>query len=207
MPVIFMLFSFCPVQGRDATLCGQIGNSSSQAPANGKRCPRNGQLPPCTTSTPATAEGRSITFVRYFEKLEPRNTRKLHIVFNPASAVLDIQCTLPAAAPRLLTLRRVCHSSAKNHQPPLRSGRRRTYTAARLNLQLLPARVPGTPAALLIIKDQSEIPAAGPDPQLPHPRPLPRKRAPALPASPFSPPAMAAAPGGPWSQAPCRKVC
>ena len=45
------------------------------------------------------------------------------------------------------------------------SDRRRTYTAARLNLQLLPARVPVTPAALLIIKAQSETPAAGPAPQ------------------------------------------
>ena len=36
--------------------------------------------------------------------------RKLHNVFNPASAVLNIQCALPAATPRLPTLRRVCHS-------------------------------------------------------------------------------------------------
>lgn len=34
-----------------------------------------------------------------------------------------------------------------------------------------------------MIKDQSEIPAAGRDRQKPHPRPLLRKRAPALPAS------------------------
>ncbi len=90
----------------------QIGNSSSQAPANSKRWPRSGQVLPCTTSTPAMAEWQSITFVRYSEKLEPRNTRKLHIVFNPASAVLNIRCALPAVGPRLLTfrLRRVCHS-------------------------------------------------------------------------------------------------
>ena len=66
---------------------------------------------------------------------------------------------------------------------PRHTSRRRTYTAAHLNLQLLPELVPGTPAALLIIKDKSEIPAAGRDPQKPHPRPLPRKRTPALPAS------------------------
>ncbi len=51
------------------------------------------------------AEWQSITFVRYSEKLEPHNTRSLHIVFNPASAALNIQCALPASAPRLPTLR------------------------------------------------------------------------------------------------------
>ena len=103
-----------------------------------------------------------ITFVRYSEKLEPRKTRKLHIVFNPASLALNIQCALPAAEPRL-PIRRVCHSLAQDYQPALRSGRRRTYTSARFNLQLLPELVPSTPAALLIIKAQFEIPAAGRD--------------------------------------------
>ncbi len=56
------------------------------------------------------AEWQSITLVRYSEKLEPRNTPKLRIVFNPALAGLNIQSALPAATPRLLTLRRVCHS-------------------------------------------------------------------------------------------------
>ena len=47
-------------------------------------------------------------------------------------------------------LRRVCHSLAQDYQPALRSSRRRTYTAARFNLQLLLALVPGSAAALLI---------------------------------------------------------
>ncbi len=55
------------------------------------------------------AEWQSIIFVRYSAKLEPRNTRKLHNVFNSESAVLAIQCALQAARPRLLTLRRLCH--------------------------------------------------------------------------------------------------
>ena len=55
------------------------------------------------------AEWQSITFVRYSEKLAPLNTRSLHIVFNPASAVLNIQCAPQAAVPRLPKLRRVCH--------------------------------------------------------------------------------------------------
>ncbi len=102
----------------------KIGNSSLKPPSSYKRLSRSGQVPPCTTSTPATAEWQPITFVRYFENLEPRNTRKLHIVFNPASLALNIQCALPAAEPRL-PIRRVCHSLAQDYQPALRSGRRR----------------------------------------------------------------------------------
>ncbi len=101
-----------------------IGNSSLKTPSSYKRLSRSGQVPPCTTSTPATAEWQPITFVRYFEILKPRNTRKLHIDFNPASAVLAIQCVPPAAGLHL-PIRRVCHSLAQDYQPALRSGRRR----------------------------------------------------------------------------------
>ena len=87
----------------------RIGNSSLKTLFSYKRLSRSGQVQPCTTSTPATAEWQPITFVSYFEKLEPRNTRKLHIVFNPASAALNIQCALRATGPRLPKLRRVCH--------------------------------------------------------------------------------------------------
>ncbi len=55
------------------------------------------------------AEWQSITFVRYSEKLEPRDTRNLHNVINPSSAAPNIEGALPAVTPRLLTLRRVCH--------------------------------------------------------------------------------------------------
>ena len=41
----------------------RIGNSSYPAPADGKRWPRRGQVPPCTSSTTAIAEWQSITFV------------------------------------------------------------------------------------------------------------------------------------------------
>ncbi len=50
-----------------------------------------------------------ITFVCYSEGYAQRNRRKLPDLDRPASAALNIQCSLPAAAPRLLTLRRVCH--------------------------------------------------------------------------------------------------
>ncbi len=49
-----------------------------------------------------------ITFVGYSEKYELSKQRKLRYLDNPALAALDIQCALPAAAPRLPTLRRVC---------------------------------------------------------------------------------------------------
>ncbi len=45
-----------------------------------------------------------------FREIRSFNKRKLHNFCRPASAALNIQCALPAAAPRLLTLRRVCHS-------------------------------------------------------------------------------------------------
>ncbi len=58
------------------------------------------------------------------------------------------------------------------------------YTSRiRLNLHFLVAQVPGTPATALILKVQSEIPAAEPDPQKPNPRPLFRQRRSALPES------------------------
>ena len=50
-----------------------------------------------------------ITIFQYSKRCEPRNTRKLHNVFSSASAALNIQCTLPAATPRLPTQRRMCH--------------------------------------------------------------------------------------------------
>ncbi len=90
----------------------RIGNSSLKTPSIYKRLSHSGQVPPCATSTPATAEWQPTTFVRYFENLEPRNTRKLHIVFNPASLALNIQFVPPAAGPRLPRLRRVCHYSS-----------------------------------------------------------------------------------------------
>ena len=51
-----------------------------------------------------------ITFAEYFERYVQHNKRKLTILYRPASAVLDIQCALQAAAPRLPMLRRLCHS-------------------------------------------------------------------------------------------------
>ena len=45
-----------------------------------------------------------------FREIRTFNKRKLHNFCKPASAVVNIQCTLQAARPRLLTLRRVCHS-------------------------------------------------------------------------------------------------
>ena len=39
-----------------------------------------------------------------------KNQYKLHRLFKTASAALNIQGAPPAAGPRLLTLRRVCHS-------------------------------------------------------------------------------------------------
>ena len=56
------------------------------------------------------AAWQSITFVGYSEGYAQRNRRKWPNLDRPASAALNIQCALPAAAPRLLTLRRVCHS-------------------------------------------------------------------------------------------------
>ncbi len=49
-----------------------------------------------------------ITLVGYPEGYEKSNKRELHNFCRPASAALNIQCALPVAAPRLLTLRRVC---------------------------------------------------------------------------------------------------
>ena len=50
-----------------------------------------------------------ITFVWHFERYAQRNKRRLHNFYRPALAALNIQCALPAAAPRLPMLRRVCH--------------------------------------------------------------------------------------------------
>ena len=50
-----------------------------------------------------------IALVGYSEGYTQRNRRKWPDLDRPASAALNIQCALPAASPRLLTLRRVCH--------------------------------------------------------------------------------------------------
>ncbi len=86
-----------------------IRNSSPQALATSKRWPRSGQVPLYTNYPLAIAEWSTITFVEYSKRHEPHNQSIFHSLNKAASAALNIQCTLPAAAPRLPTLRRVCH--------------------------------------------------------------------------------------------------
>ena len=50
-----------------------------------------------------------ITFVGYSERYDQRKVRRLANVFNPPLPAVNIQCAPPAAGPRLLMLRRVCH--------------------------------------------------------------------------------------------------
>ena len=57
-------------------------------------------------------------FCMAFQDVRSFNKRKLPYLDNPASAALNIQCALPAAAPRLLTLRRVCHSCSSGSPLP-----------------------------------------------------------------------------------------
>ncbi len=50
------------------------------------------------------------TVVGYSERWNESNKRKLPCLYKPASAVLNIQCALAAAAPRVPMLHRPCHS-------------------------------------------------------------------------------------------------
>ena len=56
------------------------------------------------------------TIVGYSERYAQRNKQKLHNFYRPASAILNIQCALQAAGPRLLMLGRVFHSSEQDFQ-------------------------------------------------------------------------------------------
>ncbi len=140
----------------------RMGISTPLAPCNCKRWDRTGQAPISGSLYHIITQCSIITFVGNSKRHEPRNTRKLHSVFNPLSAVLNIQCALQAAGPRLPTSAARAITAAQDYSPALRPGPRRKFIAARFKLQILPELVAGTPAALLILKAQSDNPAARP---------------------------------------------
>ena len=91
---------------RPKMIDSQIGNSSSPAPLH---------ITPCQAPLGARLLAHIISYNKKPMSLlsslryELGNQNKLHYLFKTASAALNIPAALPAATPRLLTLRRVCH--------------------------------------------------------------------------------------------------
>ena len=88
------------------------------------------------------AEWQSITLVRYSEKQEPRNIRRLHIILNPAPAVVNIQCTPQAAAPRQPMLHPMSDQSPITQQPLAPGAILRCHPLGRMHRKSTPVPPP-----------------------------------------------------------------